>query len=281
MQKPILMILLTGLAACTAPSTGGGSGGGGGSTSTIPAVLSQNLEAATYDPGNQKLTIQLSSLDAAPLTANYTRNTTLDIPGSGYEAYEVQFSGQQRHFVALFAQNPRANLMAGVVADGGQFVNYFGGGIYSRVDVFTRPSSGLAVYDGTYVGVLNTGPFTGPLNPSTPFRTTGTARITADFNPGGSVTGGITGRSNVDTGTALADVFLDAATIDTNGEFTGGVKFSDLTSIGSYGGLFGGLGATDIAGILVFHPVAGNSNLTEHGVFVLPCTPSGTSFACP
>lgn len=277
MQKPILMILLAGLAACSAPSAGGG--GGGGSTSTIPAVLSQNLDAATYNPGAQTLTVQLSSLDAPPLTASYTRNNTLDVPG--YEAYETQFSGQQRHFIAMFAQNPRANLIAGVVADGGQFVNYFGGGIYARVDVFTRPSSGLAVYNGSYVGVLNTGPFTGPLNPSAPFRTIGTARITADFNPGGSVTGGITGRSNVDTGAILDDVFLDASSIDATGEFTGAVMFGDRTAIGTYGGLFGGLGATDVAGIMVFRPVSGNTDLIEHGAFVLPCTPSGTSFACP
>lgn len=278
MQKFPLFVALSLLAACSAPGSGGG-GGGGGSTSGIPAVLSQNVDSATYNPAAQTLTVQLTSLDAAPLTASYTRNPLLDV--AGYEAYETQFSGQQRHFIALFAQNPRANVIAGVVADGGQFVNYFGGGIYARVDVFSRPSSGLAVYNGSYVGVLNTGTFTGPLNPSAPFRTTGTARITADFNPGGSVTGGITGRSNVDTGGVLDDVFLDASAIDANGEFTGTVMFSDRTTIGTYGGLFAGLGATDVAGVMVFRPVSGNTDLIEHGAFVLPCTPSGTSFACP
>lgn len=278
MKKTIVLAGLALVTACSAPGTGGG-GGGGGTTSGIPAVLAQNLDSAVYNPAAQTLTVQLTSLDAPPLTASYTRNAALDVPG--FEAYETQFSGQNRHFIALFAQSPRANAIAGVVADGGQFVNYFGGGIYARVDVFTRPTSGLAVYNGSYAGVLNTGPFTGPLNPSQPFRTQGTARITADFNSGGSMSGGITGRSNVDTGTVLDDVFLDAAAIDANGEFAGTVMFGDRTIIGNFGGLFAGTGATDVAGVMVFRPVAGNSDLIEHGAFVLPCTPAQSSITCP
>lgn len=275
------IITLTGLAlltACSAPGTGGG-GGGGGSTSDIPAVLSQNLESAVYNPTAQTLTVQLTSLDAAPLTASYTRKAALDVPG--FEAYETQFSGQNRHFIALFAQNPRANAMAGVVADGGQFVNYFGGGIYARVDVFTRPTAGLAVYNGSYAGVLNTGISPGPLDPAAPIRTAGTARITADFNAGGSMSGGITGRTNVDTGVALDNVFMDAAAIDGNGAFAGNVMFGDRTIIGNFGGLFAGTGATDVAGVLVFRPIAGNTDLIEHGAFVLPCTPAQSSITCP
>ena len=280
MKKIITLAGLALLTACSAPgSGGGGGGGGGGSTSDIPAVLSQNLESAVYNPAAQTLTIQLSSLDAPPLVANYTRNAALDVPG--YEAYETQFSSEHRHFVALFASSARNTVIAGVAADGGQFVNYFGGGIYSQVSLFTRPSSGLAAYDGTYAGLLNTGTITGPLDPSAPFRTSGTIRVTADFNPGGSVTGGITNRIVVDTGAALEDVFLDASAIANDGTFAGTTEFGDLTPNGEYGGTFAGLAASDIAGLLVFNPVRGNSKLFEHGVFVLACNPAHSSTSCP
>ncbi len=262
------------LAACTG---GVGGGGGGGTPSTIPDVLKQNLDSAAYAPGAGTITVDLVSLDTSGTT--YTRSPGLDV--GGYEAYAVQDNALQRNFIALFKQSARGNVQAGTVADGGQFVNYFGGGTYGRVDVFSRPASGLAVYEGSYVGLLNTGASTGPLAPSAPYRVSGDAQINADFRPGGSVNGGIVNRTNVDTGLPLANVFLAATAIDANGEFQGEVQFSDLTVSGDYGGLFAGLGATDIAGIMVFNPVQGNTDLVEHGVFVLPCTITGSGVPCP
>lgn len=274
---------LLALAACDGNpfvEDGGGGGGGGGRPvpPEVPAVLKQNLDAAVYDPATQTLRIRLASLDASPLTATYTRTPALDV--AGYEAYVVQETTLQRKFVALFKASERGTVQAGVVADGGQFNRYFGGGTYSRMDLFTMPDSGLASYVGSYAGVIT---LNNPDDPAAPMRTEGTIVINADFTDM-SVNGGVIDRSIVETGEELASLALVVTDITANGDFQGNVEFlgDPNRTIGTYGGLFGGVGASDLAGVLVIRPIADEDQIFEHGVFVLPkCGTPGDSALCP
>ena len=276
MQKPILTLMLAFLAGCSVPSTG--QNPGGGSTSNIPAVLSNNLSAATSEAGNQTLTVELSSLDASPFTATYTRNLAFDVPG--YEGYDVKETNLQRHFVALFARNPRQNLIAGAVSDGGQFNRFFNGATYARVDVYTQPTSGLASYTGSYGGlVTNNGGVAG----DPPIRTTGDVLLNADFT-NNSVNGAITNRVDLDGfGLQLVDLALTVTPIASDGTFLGDVEYlgNPNQKAGDFGGIFGGLQASDVAGVLVFHPINYDAKITETGVFILPCVTPGSGVACP
>ena len=271
------------LGACTAGSDvpGGPGGGGGGSTDGIPEALSKNLNAAVYNPRNQTLTVELQSLDASPFTATYTRNAALDV--NGYEAYEVSETSRQRHFVALFKTSARGTVSAGVVADGGKNNRYFNGGIYSRVSLYTAPTSGLASYVGSYAGLIS---YNGGTTGVPPVRVSGKTEITADFSDSfieGNVTnrkfegGALPGRP------PLEDIALTVTPI-ADGTFAGTVEFIGAPdqTIGDYGGTFGGNNASDVAGILVFDPISGNSGVHETGVFVLPrCGTAGDAPACP
>jgi hypothetical protein len=244
----------------------------------VPAVLAQDLQEAVYDPATQTLRIRLASLDASPLTATYTRAPGLDV--AGYEAYVVQETTLQRKFVALFKSSERGTVQAGVVADGGQFNRYFGGGTYSRLDLFTMPESGLASYVGSYGGLIT---LNNPDDPAAPMRTTGTIFVNADFTDM-AVNGGIYDRSIVETGDALAALALVVTDIDDDGTFRGDIQFAGdpRKTIGSYGGLFGGTEASDLAGVLVVRPIEGEDFIVEHGAFVLPkCGTTGDSPLCP
>lgn len=260
--------------------TGAGTATDGGTTTDdtktaegIPAVLAQNVEKITYDANAQTLTVKLSGLDSNSSEATYNRNAALDV--NGYLAYDIQETSAQRRFVALVKQSARGTVMASVVSDTGQFNRYFGGGYYSRVDAYSIPASGLATYIGSYAGVMNQSDGAGA-----PLRTQGSVTLNADFTDS-LVNGAVTGRST-SAGTALDDIVLTAATIDANGEFLGDVEFTDLTGIGKYGGLFGGTDASDVAGVLVINPIAGEETLWEHGAFVLPrCGTSGDAATCP
>ena len=282
MQKPILTLALAVLAGCSAPSTV--QNPGGGSTSAIPAVLSNNLSAATYDAGNQTLTVELSSLDASPFTATYQRNPAFDVAGNGttldYEGYDVKETTLQRHFVALFARNPRQNLIAGAVSDGGQFNRFFNGATYAQVDVYSQPTSGLASYTGSYAGlVTNNGGIAG----DPPIRTSGDVLLNADFT-NLTVNGAITNRVDLDGfGLPLVDLALTVTPIASGGSFLGDVEYigNPNQKAGDFGGIFGGLQASDVAGVLVFHPINYDTKITETGVFILPCVIPGSGVACP
>ncbi len=257
--------------------TGGGTTGGGTTTGTtaegIPAVLAKNVEKIAFDSAAQTLKVTLSGLDASASEASYNRNAALDL--NGYLAYDIQETSAQRRFVALVKQADRGTVMASVAADGGQFNRYFGGGYYSRVDAFSIPTSGLATYIGSYAGVITLSDGAGG-----PQRTRGDVTLNADFT-NGLVNGGISNRT-ASGGTVLDDIVMVSSDIDATGEFLGDVEFKDLTQIGSYGGIFGGTDASDVAGVLVINPISGDEATWEHGAFVLPrCGTTGAAASCP
>ena len=264
----------------------------------VPAITGQNLEATTFTPGAPTITIRLRSQDAAALDATYARNATFDV--DGYAAYTYQETGSNRFVVALVRE--QGPLKGGIAVDGGQFVNYFGGGTYLRADVFTRPTGAAAVgadanYSGTYVGLWNAGPATpggpgGDLNPTRSYRIDGRALITADFTDM-SVSGGVDQRRILDA-EALTDTGLDALDRTATNVLlpTIGLKATEITDIGSfvnkvvigtqevgdYSGIFGP-NAQQVAALAIFQPV-NIPQLKEHGLIVLPSCATGGGPAC-
>lgn len=224
---------------------------------TVPAIVAQHVRSAEYTPGALTMKIDLRTLDGTPLSATYERAAQYD--AAGFDAYTIQETRSQRQFLALFRRS--GNATAGVVADGGQFVNYFGGGIFSRgMQSFTLPSPTvplpgqvqtgltpretlLATYTGGYVGLVNAGPDVNhpqdPFDPRRPFRVTGETMINADFNADNlSINGGVRNRTmlpdpdptadpatNLPAPVPLEDIFFNVTQITADGAFSGIVKF--------------------------------------------------------
>ncbi|GEM_PF-6226668 len=268
----------------------------------LPAAVAQNVDqaataAALQDWVAAAPTLQIT-IDAQDLSGPYDRDPTLNL--NGYEAYTYQSTTSNRKVVALIKTAGTVTSM--VAVDGGQFAEYHGGGAMYRTDVFTVPtetevndqkSTGRFNYSGSYVGLLNTGTPTpsgpdGSLNPEQATRTTGRALITADFAEM-RVSGGVDQRSQINndgsTGPALAAIALTSTNIAADGSFTNSVQRLDPTgyvAAGTYGGLFGGIDASEVAAVLVFNPVSSSSELFEHGQVVLSnCVATGGAAACP
>lgn len=252
---------------------------------TPPPIVAQHVRAAAYDRDAGTLSINLASLDGSPVSADYGRDPTLDL--SGYQAFTLQEANTQRKFLALVKTADSGAATAVAVADGGQFGTYFGGAQYYRVDGFTLPTTGLASYTGSYVGLLNSGPVVpggpgGDLDPRQSDRVTGRILLNADFNETNlEVTGGIDNRIAVRTATPLDSVSLWNAPITPDGAFAGTVRITGGQSVGNYGGIFAGDDASDVAGALVFRPIPGDSATIEHGVFVLPKCTGPADNRCP
>ena len=264
--------LLTGSSPTPNPNPGTG-----GTTVTVPASVAGTgvvADLASWDAGAATITVNLNAQDANSLNATYTRNPALDV--GGYQAYTYQETSSNRFVVALVREV--GDLTGLIAVDGGQFANYFGGGTYARIDTFIAPTAGVGAafnYSGTYVGMLNAGiAVPGPggvLDPTQAYRTTGEVLVTADFT-NMSVSGAIDNRTIVDTGFALPSIALFATSITAQGTFEGDVYRLDpdgWTAAGDYAGLFGS-DVNEIAALLVFNPISGQSELFEHGLIVLP-----------
>ncbi|WP_456387647.1 thymidylate synthase [Profundibacter sp.] len=254
----------------------------------IPEVLRENLREATYNAGAGTLTLDLSSLDAGPITAAYNRNAGLDI--GPYQAYTRQDDPLDRHFTALVAQSidPDRSVRAGAVADGGQFNTYFPGGFYERDGNFTPPNAaaGLVSYAGTYAAVTNMNApgadllaIPGPAvdasrRPRQSARVEGHIFLNAEFGDN-TVNGNIINRTLVDYAIALPNIVLIPTDIDANGEFLGTTEYPDRTVNGDYGGIFGGTDASAVGGVVSLNSIDGPGDPLgfvdeeERGVFVL------------
>jgi hypothetical protein len=259
----------------------------------VPDVVQQDMNEADYDPGAATIEINMSSQDASDLNATYARNAAFDVPG--YQAYTYQESTSNRYVVAMVRE---VGSVKGLIAvEGGQFANYHGGGDFVRADVFSLPNSGVAGsfnYSGSYVGLMNIGtPVPGPggdLDPTRSYRTTGRALITADFTEM-TVSGGVDQRIIVDPmvdedgvvdptlDPTLETISLFETGITADGTFEGEVYIGD-TSVGDYGGLFGGLNASEVATLLVFNPYP-SGEVVEHGLIVLGNCDDVGGPACP
>ncbi len=130
------------------------------------------------------------------------------------------------------------------------------------------------------MGVLNTsgsGEDLLPVAPGTPgsfvpsqsAEVTGRILINASFSDG-TVNGTITSRQITDfTGITVADLDLAPTSIAADGTFLGDTSV-DLSNRGEYGGIFGGNGATEVAGVVHAEGhITGLTNIEEYGVFVL------------
>ncbi|MDW4499658.1 thymidylate synthase [Sulfitobacter sp. D35] len=265
----------------------------------IPEELSGNLRGFSYNPNKETLTIRGVDLEDSPFRAKYRRRANLD--RAGYEAYTQQDGSLDRHSTA-YVKDIRGT-RAAVVVTGGQFEEFFAGGRYSAktysapVDEGSNRQRGLISYAGRYVGMLNiegSGEDLIEVKDGTPqsFRSkqaaevTGRALVTGSFSDR-RVDGIITRRKVVDyvdgDGDTLRvrDLALDAGNIDDNGSFTSTVSQGNTVK-GSYGGVFGGKGASEVAGVLKAEEhINGFDGIIEHGVFVMgACGKKGQDRLC-
>ncbi len=233
-------------------------------------------------------TLQVSiTLDDDVLLQTYTRNAAYDVPG--YLAFTTQDDALDRFFTAFGATSNDGDVQAVLAMDGGQFTKYFGGVTYSATD-YTAPSSGLASYAGTYVGMSNFGTRDGTLPsganpdilPERATRVTGDVFINADFTDN-TLNGAIYGRTSLDGSPVGVDtVFLVPTGINADGSFTGGSENRAQENIGSYSGTFGGTNASGIAGGVFLEEFdEGVENEQERGMFVLnQCGTPGEAAIC-
>jgi len=166
--------------------------------------------------------------------------------------------------------------------------------------------TGQFSYAGAYAGIMTTGAGTNPalppgLTPRGTYRIEGDTLFNANF-ANGLVNGGIDNRyaldaagnrvdlnddGTVDENDMLPAVVMAETTINGSGAFAGKVELFNpdqpdqpQPQVGNYAGLFGGINATDVAGVLVFNPFGG-STPNEYGVFNLPrCDTAGASPLC-
>ncbi len=278
-------------------ATGGGGGGttGSGGDTPVPDNIARNLSRVSGSPGGATFDVDVTGLDAGGELVSFARNPALDVPG--YVAYSYQDDPLDRFFVAM-VQTSDDNAVAGAaVIDGGQFTEYYGGVFYEQLERYS-PNSGQVSYGGAYVGLTNIG-FFGPellvvpggtdpaQRPAQPAIIEADIFLNANFESDALVNGTVFNRVLLDIDgdpdtpgfqvANLPDIFLTGAVIQTDGSFTSGVELGDRTNVGTYAGVFGGSGATSVAGGLFLDgdwwDVLDDEN--EIGLFVLNRCGSG------
>ncbi|MGB3243268.1 MAG: thymidylate synthase [Sulfitobacter sp.] len=300
--------LVTGLMLCTFLVACGGTAPFGGKTTdvdgegdvaAIPEVLAGNLQSFTYNAANGTLSISGIAGDGNAVNGAYLRSPTLDRPG--YDAYSAQDASNGRHSTVYIRDIDGTSAV--LVATGVQYEHLYAGGAYTNAAYSPRvapdsndPNSGLVYYTGRYIGLLN-GPgsnedVTTPNPGEDPSvltaqaaEVTGDVQITADFatqNVDGivynRVVPDIDAAGNLDTNSAnplmAEDIALQGTAIATDGTFLG-VAEQKNSSVGDYGGIFGGIGATEVAGVVhVKDHISVISEEEEFGIFVLgECEP--------
>ncbi len=285
-QIMLSLALVGGLAACS----GGnpfqeetGTGGDPDGTGAIPEQLANNLESFTYSPTDQTLTIRGVDLEDGPFEETYRRRPGLD--RGEYEAYTAQDGSLDRHSTA-YVRDIRGT-RAAIAVTGGQFRYFFAGGAYGNAGNFSAPATpeslrdgGLVTYAGNYVGLLNVpgsdedltavaGTTEPAFLPSQAAEVTGRMLINASFADG-TINGVITSREITDfPGTVVSDLELAPTEIGADGTFFGDATVN-LGKVGEYGGIFGGAGATEVAGVVhAGGHITGITNPIEYGAFVL------------
>lgn len=288
--------------------------------SSVPEEVARDMNAFSYSGGVLKIDMQGVSSSGKLATFVRTTGLDVPSTNGNpaYAAYVYHETGLTRSYLAYVAKNARGNLIAVAAGDGGQFNEHNDGGLYVQLTAFTRPAtsdapeSGLFSYMGSYVGVFSPGDFADgsdprppELRPVEPWVVTGTAQINGDFAHA-MVEGGITDRqlfdqdgnqitsvviddgdpsttdSPVDTST-LFPLALRETVIAENGSFLGKVEYYGAPGqkVGDYGGTFGGLNASDVAGVLWLHPIPNQTGIWEMGTFNLPrCDLAGASPIC-
>jgi hypothetical protein len=289
----------------------------------LPDAVQGDVQKITYSPGDGTITVEGIALDESQISSIYTRDATYDRPG--YQAYVAQDDVLDRNSFALVAQSRNTgSIRAGVVVTGGQFNRVLSGNFAERDGNYTPPSpdvvqdiapdTGLVSYTGSYAGLTNGGPdATVPggtpaeITPGQPNFVTGTAFFNVDFADN-SLNGTIYDRNLETPGGAtivpIPSIVLVATDIGADGTFEGSVEYSSAqgnpavlgdfsevvgTSIGTFGGVFGGPSADAVGGAVVLggfdgpDDPRGYTNELEWGVFVADqCnTPDNTGGLCP
>lgn len=266
-----------------------GSGGAG----EIPDALAGTLRGFTYDPANQTLSIDHVEADGNAVNGPYRRRANLD--RGGYEAYTAQHAANGRHSTAYVRDIDGTR--AAVVVTGGQYGHIYSGSAYSNTSYSPRvvPDSsdldrGNVYYTGRYVGLLNVPgseedlilPSSGSVLSRQAAEVTGDMQITGDFATS-NVDGVIYNRNVVDYSTSVQDVELEGTGIAADGTFFGtATQDNGNTTVGSYGGIFGGTGATAVAGVVELEDhIDGVDDIIERGAFVLSeCVPPNSGPNC-
>jgi hypothetical protein len=292
----------------------GGCGGGGSSNpfdnpgeddgttapptdTTVPTEISQDVTRIEFDPGTQTLTVEGLTFDGTTDPVTYNRAVALDVPG--YQAYTIQQNGAARHSTAFAAQSQTSGAVtAGVAATGGPRNRFFTGAVFERTGTYTQPTTGEVVYTGRYVGLTNLDSQGGDLLPppagladelipTQAASTQGDVVLRANFGDR-AVEGNIINRriSEAPGGVVinLPSLVLINTQITADGTFSGTVEYDQAafpgervtgTSIGSSAGIFGGVGATEVAGAIKLNQFDGPgdplglTNELETGIFVL------------
>lgn len=292
----ISLALIAGLAACSGgnPYTQAETDEDGNviedGVKAVPEALAQSLNSFSYNPVNETLTIVGVPTDSGTLSGTYRRRPAMD--REGYEAYTAQDGSLDRHITA-YVRDIRGTKAVTVVS-GGQFEEVIAGNAYSNTS-YTSPGSsvdrGLVTYAGTYVGLLNgagSGEDLLPVTPGTPpavltdqaAEITGKVVINGDFAdnevagiiydrrvPDVNVNGAV--EINAADPFAADNIALDLTKIEEDGTFAGNATRDD-SGAGTYGGIFGGNGATEVAGAVVLSGhIPEFSGVVENGVFVL------------
>lgn len=293
----------------------GGCGGGGSSNpfdtngeddstttppppdTTVPTDILQDVSRVQFDPASQTLIVEGLSFDGTTDPVTYNRAAALDVPG--YQAYSIQQNAAARHATAFAGQSQTSGAVtAGVAATGGPRNRFFNGAFFERNGTYTQPTTGEVVYTGRYVGLTNLDaqgfdllpPPAGlapELIPTQAASTQGDVVLRANFGDR-QVEGNIINRRISETPGGvvinLPSLVLINAEITQGGTFSGTVEYDQSgfpgervtgTSIGSSAGIFGGTGATEVAGAIRLNEFDGPGNplsLTnelETGIFVL------------
>ncbi|GHC54787.1 hypothetical protein [Neogemmobacter tilapiae] len=266
-----VLAMVSSLAACSGDTPGSNGGGGSSGSNMLPSAIKGGVNQASYNAASNSLSVNFDVLDASSVEATFRRASQLDVPG--YKAFTLQESKTQRRLTAYFSE--KEGVTAGIVADGYQFVNHVGGASVQRTGSYSQPSSGLATYEGRYVGLINAASNNGGnLDPRSPVRVVGVVRINADFT-NGAINGGVDNRRVVGPApfTTTEDfrfIGLEITKIKSDGSFVGKVTDPTGSAIGDYAGLFGGQNAKNVAVGLDFDPGVGG-NGKEHGVIVIGC----------
>jgi len=222
---------------------------------------------------------------ADTVTNDIPEDLSSNLQAATYNDYTKQDDPLDRHFTAYVRSTD--SVSGGVVSDGGQFGIYYSGGFYDRNGVYSAPTGGgLVSYIGDYAGLSNVNdngdallPVTGVTNqtvlPDQSARISGRIILNADFNDG-LVNGSVFDRVRLSNGDNLPGLILTGGVIAADGTFEGqtAVETKAPGQNGSFGGIFGGEGATSVAGVVqasAFYDdgqVAGGQE-EEHGTFVL------------
>lgn len=286
----------------------------------VPTQVSRDMNAMSYEAGVLKIDMQgvSSSGQMATFVRAPALDKASGTGNPKYLAYVYQETGTTRSYLAYVGTNARGNLVAVSAADGGQFNRHNAGGRFERIGTYSRPvlgdgpEQGLFTYIGRYVGIFVPGNASTTANgtpsdfdPLSPFIVTGVAQINADFAHG-MVDGGVSDRKLWDqNGTQIMSITIDdgdptttnqvidtsqlwslalpETTIDDGDQFLGNVEFINMpdADIGDYAGTFGGIHASDVAGVLWLNPIQGQQYIWEYGTFNLPrCDLAGASPLC-